>query len=266
VEEAGKLLAVAKSLGLNIAGVSFHVGSGCGDSAAYRTALEHSLRVFAEAEAIGFPPLRVVDLGGGFPGDSGGYGGPGMPTFQQLAGVIREELGRFQRLYGAGKVRFIAEPGRYFVSAATSIATMVYSRKGGRNAYQALYVDDGVYGSFNNVVYDHFSPVPKKLALSKNHTVHPAVAEMVGGLTDDESADSESDGEGSKHKEQLIPSAVFGPTCDGLDQLCSLDTTLLPRCEVGDWLLWENMGAYTHTASYVFNGYTHIPNKIYCDM
>jgi len=24
------------------------------------------------------------------------------------------------------------------------------------------------------------------------------------------------------------------------------------------------MGAYTHTASFVFNGYTHIPKKIHC--
>lgn len=24
------------------------------------------------------------------------------------------------------------------------------------------------------------------------------------------------------------------------------------------------MGAYTHTASFVFNGYTHIPKKVHC--
>ena len=24
------------------------------------------------------------------------------------------------------------------------------------------------------------------------------------------------------------------------------------------------MGAYTHTASFVFNGYTHIPNRVHC--
>ena len=36
------------------------------------------------------------------------------------------------------------------------------------------------------------------------------------------------------------------------------------RCEVGDWLIWENQGAYTHTASFVFNGFTHIPKRTYC--
>jgi len=64
--------------------------------------------------------------------------------------------------------------------------------------------------------------------------------------------------------EVLLPTVVFGPTCDGLDQLCSMETTKLPRCEVNEWLYWENMGAYTHTASFLFNGYTHIPSRYYC--
>ena len=38
----------------------------------------------------------------------------------------------------------------------------------------------------------------------------------------------------------------------------------MERVEVDDWLIFENMGAYTHTASFVFNGYTHIPEKVHC--
>lgn len=247
VEEAPKLLEVAKALGLHVAGVSFHVGSGCGDTAAYITALEHSLQVFQAAEALGMTPMTIVDLGGGFPGYPGGYGGPGMPTFQEIAKSIRSGIAYFGRKLARpiDQVRFIAEPGRYFVCASTVIATKVYSRKGGRSDYQALYVDDGVYGSFNNVVYDHESPVPQKLAsvLSAERTLVPSL---------------------DVNREEYIPTAVFGPTCDGLDQMCSLDTTKLPRCAVGDWLIWENMGAYTHTASFVFNGYSHFPNKVYC--
>jgi ornithine decarboxylase len=101
----------------------------------------------------------------------------------------------------------------------------------------ALYVDDGVYGSFNNVVYDHATPIPQRLPLP---------------------------GEALRKNVEAIPTAVFGPTCDGLDQMCSLESTMLEKCEVGDWLTWSNMGAYTHTASFVFNGYTHIPEKIHC--
>ncbi len=244
VEEAPRLLQVAQSLGLTVSGVSFHVGSGCGDSDAYTTALLHARKVFDEAVRIGMPPLHIVDLGGGFPGDAGGYGGPGMPSFQDLAQAIRVGIKNFSEGLGARAeaLRFIAEPGRYFVSASTTIATKIYSRKGGNNQYQALYVDDGVYGSFNNVVYDHATPLPRQLS--------SAVA------MDKSAAKSEA--------AELIPSAVFGPTCDGLDQMCSLETTVLPRCQVGEWLIWENQGAYTHTASFVFNGYTHVPKKSYC--
>jgi diaminopimelate decarboxylase len=241
VAEAPRLLDIAKSLGLHVAGVSFHVGSGCGDAGAYTTALKDARAVFDYAASIGMRPMSVVDIGGGFPGDSSGYGGDGMPSFQALAQAIRNGIASFKR---AGEsVRFIAEPGRYFVSASTAIVTRVYSRKGGNSNVQALYVDDGVYGSFNNVVYDHALPVPRRLASYMRQVRSPGAV-----------------------PEEEMPSAVFGPTCDGLDQMCSLDSTTLPRCEVGDWLLWENQGAYTHTASFVFNGYTHFPNKLHCYM
>ena len=47
-----------------------------------------------------------------------------------------------------------------------------------------------------------------------------------------------------KDEGAMIPTAIFGPTCDGLDQMCSLERTKLQRCEVGDWIIWENQGAY----------------------
>jgi ornithine decarboxylase len=238
VHDSERLLLIAKSLGLRVAGVSFHVGSGCGDPSAYTTALAHARIVFETAEKLGMEKMNVVDIGGGFPGDSGGYGGEGMPDFPKLAAAVRCGISEFLFACNRKDVRFIAEPGRYFVSACTSVVTKVYSRKGGDDAFQALYVDDGVYGSFNNIIYDHASPIPRKLSLQ---------AKMRSTVLD-----------------SLIPTAVFGPTCDGLDQMCSLDSFKLLRCEIGDWLIWDNMGAYTHTASFVFNGYTHVPNKIYC--
>jgi ornithine decarboxylase len=208
VDEAPKLLRVAKSLGLRVVGVSFHVGSGCGDSDAYTTALSHARRVFDAAESLGMEPMTVVDLGGGFPGDTGGYGGPGMPTFQQLASAIRAGIAAFGDDLGrpADAIRFIAEPGRYFVSASTTISTKVYARKGGDNDYQALYVDDGVYGSFNNVVYDHALPVPLRL--------ESVIARTSQSDSDDDTAARMA----AIASLDIIPTAVFGPTCDGLDQ------------------------------------------------
>lgn len=48
--------------------------------------------------------------------------------------------------------------------------------------------------------------------------------------------------------------SVWGPTCDSIDCVCS--TAMLPRSlEVGDWLGFKKMGAYTVCAASQFNGF-----------
>ena len=61
------LLAVAKELGLDMAGVSFHVGSGASNPDALPEGIAAAAAVFARAAQHGFA-MRVLDIGGGFPG------------------------------------------------------------------------------------------------------------------------------------------------------------------------------------------------------
>ncbi|GIQ81893.1 ornithine decarboxylase, partial [Kipferlia bialata] len=256
VDQAPHLLSVAKELGLKVVGVSFHVGSNCGDPGAYQTSLDHAARVFRAAKDLGLPPLSIVDIGGGFPGDHSGKWGP-LPTFSHIASTVRSAISHFctsldvtpafvhTPTSGAApeaegrQVRFIAEPGRYMVSASTVVATQVYARKrldvGTDQESQALYTDDGCYGSFNNVLLDEpYRPVPLRLKT------------LMGGKPN-----------------KAVATSIFGPTCDGIDVMCKAGETQFERCEVGDWLVFEHMGAYTHTASFVFNGYTHIPAHLH---
>lgn len=61
---------------------------------------------------------------------------------------------------------------------------------------------------------------------------------------------------GSFHVPASVPlraSSVWGPTCDSLDCVCPV--THLPALQVGDWLGFENMGAYTTCAASQFNGF-----------
>jgi diaminopimelate decarboxylase len=233
-KDAEKLLVYAKSLGLPVVGVSFHVGSGCGDANTYAKSLANVADIFKLAPNIGIPPMKIVDIGGGFPGNSIGYGGKNIPSFQEIASTLRIGIHDFRKRFeNDHNIQFIAEPGRFFVSDAVTVATHIYARKG--DDPQSLYVDDGVYGTFNNVIYDHACPRPCKITFDKNKKV----------LTE-------------------MHTNIFGPTCDGLDQICKADNTLLPYCGEGDWLEWKNMGAYTHTASFIFNGYTHYPEKFFC--
>lgn len=49
-------------------------------------------------------------------------------------------------------------------------------------------------------------------------------------------------------------SSVWGPTCDSID--CVSPKTVLPTSlQVGDWLGFDNMGAYTVCAASQFNGF-----------
>lgn len=51
----------------------------------------------------------------------------------------------------------------------------------------------------------------------------------------------------------MIPSSIWGPTCDGLDQV--VEHVLLHEMELGDWFIFENMGAYTLPVASTFNGF-----------
>lgn len=51
----------------------------------------------------------------------------------------------------------------------------------------------------------------------------------------------------------MYPCSIWGPTCDGLDRI--VEQCDLPDLQVGDWLVFENMGAYTVAASSTFNGF-----------
>jgi ornithine decarboxylase len=62
-----------------------------------------------------------------------------------------------------------------------------------------------------------------------------------------------------KPDEKYYSSSIWGPTCDGLDRI--VERCNLPEMHVGDWMLIENMGAYTVAAS-TFNGFQR-PNIYY---
>uniref|UniRef100_A0AC34QWU4 Ornithine decarboxylase n=1 Tax=Panagrolaimus sp. JU765 TaxID=591449 RepID=A0AC34QWU4_9BILA len=85
------------------------------------------------------------------------------------------------------------------------------------------YMNDGVYGSFNCKLFDHYSPVGEPLF-----------------------PDPQKD-------KKKYPCTVWGPTCDGLDQV--EESTQMRQMKVGEWLYYRNMGAYTSVASSTFNGF-----------
>lgn len=226
------LLAKARELELNVVGISFHVGSGCYDPSAFADAVGLAKRAFETGREMGFT-FSFLDVGGGFE-DS---------NFERTAAILRVALlAHFTEEIRAG-LEIIAEPGRFFVSKAFDLVTNIIARRVDENATQGqesldgqsrimYYINDGVYGAFNCIMFDH-------------QKVHPVVLTMHHIPVPISSADPTTEWQSA---------SVWGPTCDSIDCVCP-DIILPPTLEVGDWLGFENMGAYTICAASQFNGF-----------
>jgi ornithine decarboxylase len=105
------------------------------------------------------------------------------------------------------------------------------------------YLSDGVYGSFNCILYDHQNPVPKLLSHNDGFCYDASFRRRTN--------ETFTDG---------VKCSIWGPTCDGLD--CIAPSFVLPVVlEVGDWLYFEDMGAYTICAATRFNGFR--PSEVF---
>ncbi len=122
-----------------------------------------------------------------------------------------------QRLFPSD-IEIIAEPGRFIAATAATLITEIVgkSRRDGKMFY---YINDGVYHTFSGVIYDHWLPNFTSFRQGKKEVC-----------------------------------AVVGPTCDSFDKI-SLSVQLPENLAVGDYLLTENIGAYSIASSTNFNGF-----------
>lgn len=338
------LLESAKRIGLNVAGVSFHVGSGCFNEDAFGSAVRAAHEAMQIALDLGHD-CTLLDIGGGFPGKDNA-----SISFSSICNVLNKAIDEcfyqekvidgvenLQLKSEFANLEIIAEPGRYYVNSAFTLAVNVIAKRniaresglvdandninnnylkatsqlqhasinsinsiatdsddndassegesaateaahssrcasyrlcpnnndsefeynssdngsdheGGRRSNHGAtsvtdeldqhkqpvdrmyYVNDGVYGSFNSIVFDHQEVFAEYLC----------------------------DAHGNKLKNSSSPSctvaSIWGPTCDSFDCINKL-VTHLPDLQVGDWLMFQNMGAYTTAAASTFNGF-----------
>jgi len=179
------LLKRAAALKLNVVGVSYHVGSGNGNAASFADAVRDARAAFDIAAGLGMK-LTLLDIGGGFPGSALGedFDAPppaagksaaasedpyaGHPNFRAIASHVRGALDKHFPP-GCG-VTVIGEPGRFFVKSSHALAVAVVGKRrtvdesapGGGTRFN-YFVNDGLYGSFNCLVYDHATVEPVRL-------------------------------------------------------------------------------------------------------
>ena len=219
-EEYKDLIDAAKSLKLDIVGASFHVGSASTEPAIFESGISYCHEVLEYARQRGYVP-NILDVGGGFTKDS----------FIDCACVIRESI----KKYGFDKedYKILSEPGRLFSQEVMTFFVNVIGQRT-REGVPEYWISDGLYGSFNCILYDGQKPTFEVLR-------HP--------LLKNEYSDN------TKHE-----SVIFGQTCDSADRIGRVN---VPYLRNGDYLMIPNFGAYTVAGGCNFNGINMMNPKIF---
>jgi ornithine decarboxylase len=221
---AKALLLKAKTLGLDAAGVSFHIGSQQTDLGQWDRVLAAVAALYRELKAEGLEP-SLINLGGGFPcryqrdvPSVGEYG--------------RAVIGAVRRHFGHRLPRLICEPGRGMVGEAGVIESEVVlvSTKELGETTRWVYLDIGKFSGLAETMEEAI-----KYRLETPHDGGPAG-----------------------------PVVLAGPSCDSADILYEKTAYELPLAlKPGDKVRILACGAYTTTYSSVgFNGFA--PLKAYC--
>jgi len=210
VDDAFDLIQQGRFAGLNVRGMSFHVGSQCERPEDFESALRQARQVWDEAARAGVA-LEVLDIGGGFPA-------PYRNQVLTLESYCDSLANALEATFGDLSIRIIAEPGRGICADTVTLVTRVIG-KSIRHGMPWYFIDDGLYGSFSGIVFDH-ADFP---LMAEGHDERP-----------------------------LSPCVVAGPTCDSSDVVAR--DQLLPDLSVGELLLVPSMGAYTSASASGFNG------------
>ncbi len=209
-----EIVRAATSRGIEVTGISFHVGSGCKNPWQYTAAINsaHTLLPLLKT------PTPIVDIGGGFTADG----------FANAATHIRNAMKK-------SGVTYIAEPGRLFAGPTHDLFTRVIGKKPAHRGLGWRYtIDESLYGQFSCIPFDQATP------------------KWVRVRGSDESQRSRT------------PAVIFGRTCDSVDRIAKADGA--EELEIGDWLWWPNMGAYTTVTATEFNGFPRPPTFVCEDL
>ena len=206
-DHAIEIITRAKELGIRIKGLSFHVGSQTLNPQKYVDAILACKKVMERVVELGLPALSTLDIGGGFPVT---YTKAVMPI-DEFCMPINQALNTLPET-----VQVLAEPGRFIVAGCmTSVASVM--GQADREGQTWYYLDDGLYGSFSGITFDHGE--------------YPLYT--------------------TKHTAESFSSVLAGPTCDSIDVIA--ENIMLPKLENGDLIIGRMMGAYTSATATDFN-------------
>ncbi|NXH77193.1 AZIN2 inhibitor, partial [Hydrobates tethys] len=212
------LLETAKEQAVEVVGISFHLGSRVLEPQAFAQSVAAAQLAFEMGTELGYR-MHLLDIGGGFPGTE-----DTRARFEEIAAVINSALD----LYfpdGCG-VEIVARPGRYYVTSAFTFAASITATEevpaeqpGSEGRWDGRVKTRQVTGHWCILIPCACSISPSQ----KSCPDHPSHSSSLRGPPG--------------HAEDRI--------ADGLE---------LPQLHVGDWLIFEDMGAYTVATSSPLEG------------
>jgi ornithine decarboxylase len=208
LEDAAEPLRAARPHAARL-GIAFHVGSQCLDPDAYAQAIA----LAGETIAASGVAVDIVDIGGGFPVS---YPDMTPPPFGDYIAAITAAAAALP-----GTVRLWVEPGRALVAAGGSVVVQVQLCRG-----DALFVNDGVYGSLSDAGALGFRFPARRIRLGETEEPQPEAADF----------------------------ALFGPTCDSADRMRGPFRLPVDMRE-GDGIELGQLGAYGACLRTGFNGF-----------
>ena len=125
----------AKSVGMQITGVTFHVGSQCANINNWIEGIQSAKNIFSQLEANGWTP-ELLNIGGGYPVQFTGT----EPAIAEIGMAINKALETIP-----ASIQIMAEPGRFLVGSAGCLVTQVVGLAT-RDEKRWLYLDTGTYG------------------------------------------------------------------------------------------------------------------------
>ena len=223
MEEVKRLISLAKQKGVDIYGISFHVGSQQRNILVWEYALIKVKEIFEWTYENEGYPLEMINLGGGLPSDY-------LNPVEDLS-VYAEHISRFvEQHFSNWQPRILIEPGRSLVGNTGVLVSEVVlvSKKNQFENFRWVYLDTG---KFNGLIETLEESIKYPIQTDKKGEVGPVV--------------------------------LAGPTCDGMDIMYEEFKYELPlSLERGDRVYWLSTGAYTSSyCSVEFNGFP--PMKTY---
>lgn len=211
------LVMLAKELGLEPWGISFHVGSQQRDIGAWDSAIAKVRYIFDYLQGEGVK-LSMINMGGGFPANY-------ISKTNEMT-VYSEEISRYlEEDFGDDFPEIYLEPGRSLVAESGVLVTEVVliSQKSQMGVDKWLYLDTG---KFNGLIETWDESIK-----------YPLYCEARGEPCED--------------------FIIAGPTCDSQDVMYEYFRNPLPAyIKPGERIYWLTTGAYTSSyCSVEFNGF-----------